>query len=138
MGDPIMRATTAELLLYAGASAAALVLDVAVLTALVERAGWPYLAAAASSFIAGGVFLYVLSVRFVFPLRRIGNPVVELPLFVALGLAGLVVNTAVMFAAVEAVHVHYLIAKAGAAACTFTTNFLLRRNLMFSRPMQSP
>ena len=138
MGDPIMRASTAELLLYAGASGAALVLDVAVLTALVERAGWPYLAAAASSFIAGGVFLYVLSVKFVFPLRRIGNPVVELPLFVALGLAGLVVNTAVMFAAVEAAHTHYLIAKAGAAACTFATNFLLRRNVMFSRPMQSP
>ena len=132
-----MRKPTLELLLYTGASAAALLIDAGLLTLLVGHLGWPYLAAAATSFVTGGVFLYVLSVNFVFRFRRIDNPVVELPLFVALGLVGLSVNIVVMFAAVETLHAHYLVAKAMAAGCTFTVNFLLRRNLMFSRLAQS-
>jgi len=132
-----VRQPTPELLLYGAASAAALLVDAGLLTALVERAGWQYLTAAVVSFAAGGVFLYFVSVTWVFRFRRIGNPALELPLFVGLGLAGLVVNIAVMFVAVETAHVHFLVAKAAAAACTFTTNFLLRRNLMFSRLVQS-
>jgi len=131
-----LRALTSELGIYAAASAAALAVDIGVLTALVSGAGWQYLPAAILSFIVGGVFLYGVCVVFVFQFRRIDNPALELPCFIGLGLAGLVVNTGVMFVIVEGVHAHYLIAKAGAAACTFTTNFLLRRRVLFtpSRP----
>jgi putative flippase GtrA len=94
------------------------------------------LTAATTSFAAGGAFLYFVSVNFVFGFRRISNRAIELPLFLALGVAGLIVNTTVMFVAVEKVHLHYLVAKVAAAGCTFTVNFLLRRNLLFSRLTQ--
>jgi putative flippase GtrA len=103
-----------------------------VLTLLVSKCGWQYLPAAIASFAAGGVFLYFVSTAFVFRIRRITNRVIELPVFLALGLVGLVVNTLVIFAAVEALHVHYLVAKGAAAGCTFTLNYVLRRSLMFS------
>jgi putative flippase GtrA len=125
--------TILELVSYAAASAAALAVDVGVLTALVSGAGWPYLAGAVASFVAGGVFLYFVSTAFVFRFRRIPKRTLELPFFLALGLVGLPVNIAVMYIAVETAHVHYLIGKCGAAVCTFGVNFALRRTLMFSR-----
>ena len=128
-----MRNSILELLSYAAASAAALAVDVCVLALLVSQAGWGYLPAACLSFTAGGVFLYFISVRFVFRFRRITSPMMELPLFVGLGVAGLVVNTAVMFVAIEGAHLHYLLAKGAAAGCTFATNYVLRRRLMFAR-----
>jgi len=128
-----MRFMTRELVTYTAASAASLGVDVGVLTLLVSRGGWQYLPAAIASFVVGGVFLYYVSTVFVFRFRRITNRVIELPVFLALGLIGLVVNTIVIFAAVEALHVHYLIAKGAAAGCTFTLNYVLRRSLMFSR-----
>ena len=131
-----MRKPALELLRYTAASAAALLVDAGVLTALVSCAGWQYMPAAVTSYITGGMFLYIVSVNLVFEFRRVGNRALELPMFLALGLVGLVVNTAVMLVAVETLHLHYLIAKAAAAGCTFTTNFLLRRNLMFARLME--
>ncbi len=122
-----------EILLYTLASGAALLVDAGILTLLVKWLGAPYLWAATASFVTGGVFLYVLSVRMVFRFRRIPNPALELPVFLALGLVGLAVNLTVMWVAVESLHVHYLVAKGSASACTFAMNFLLRRNVMFSR-----
>ncbi len=128
-----MRNSILELLSYAAASAAALAVDVGVLTLLVSLAGWQYLAAASVSFTVGGLFLYFISTRFVFRFRRITNRAVELPLFVGLGLVGLAVNALVMSVAIEGAHLHYLIAKGASAGCTFATNFLLRRRVMFAR-----
>lgn len=122
-----------EFIRYGAASGAALLVDVSVLTFLVSGAGWPYLSAAATSFIVGGVFLYFVSIKVVFQYRRVRNPALELPLFVALGLVGLAVNCAVMFVAVDTCHLNYLSAKGAAALFTFTINYLLRRNAMFSR-----
>lgn len=121
-----------ELALYLAASFAAFAVDVGLLAALVKLAGWHYLAAAAASFIAGGVFLYVLCVKYVFRFRRIQDPTLELPYFVGLGLVGLAVNTAAMYAAVELAHVYFLLAKVGAAGCTCLVNFALRRALLFA------
>ena len=128
-----MPPSISELFLYAAASAAALGVDIAVLAALVSLDGWPYLAASVVSFVAGGAFLYVLSIRYVFRFRRLPHLAIELPMFVALGTVGLGVNTAVMFAAVQGAHVQYLLAKLCAAACTFLVNFLLRRSVLFAR-----
>jgi putative flippase GtrA len=128
-----MRALILEFGGYGAASFAALALDVGLLTLLVNVAGWHYLLAAAASFVAGGLLLYVLSVMFVFRFRRIENRVLELSYFVGLGVAGFIVNMAVMYAAVEGLGMYFLIAKMCAAACTCGTNFLLRRQLLFSR-----
>ena len=121
-----------ELFAYGIAAVAALAVDVGVLLLLVKQAGWPYLLAATASFIAGGVFLYFVSITFVFRVRRITNPALELSAFVALGIAGLMINLIVISVGVELLHANYLIAKGAASGCTFGANFLLRRHLMFS------
>jgi len=128
----MLRLRFMELMTYTAASAAALALDVAVLSALVSVFHWHATSASFASFVAGGVLLYVLSVKFVFAHRRIPNPAIELPVFLALGTIGLALNFAVIYVGVDLLHFHYLFAKGCAAGCTFVTNFVLRRTVMFS------
>jgi putative flippase GtrA len=127
-----MRRFSLELLGYGLASAVALTADLAVLTSLVNWAGWHYLPASVLAFIAGAVVTYALCAAFVFRFRQIGNRALELGYFVGLGVAGLFVNSAALFIAVGAVGIGLVPAKLLAAACTFATNFTLRRHVLFS------
>ncbi len=121
-----------ELGAYGVASAMGLITDMALLALLVTQAHLHYLAAATISFVCGGVVMYVASVTRVFHFRRIGNRALELACFVALGAIGLVVNAAVIYVAVAVGEIHFMAGKLLAAGCTFGTNFLLRRRLLFS------
>ncbi len=132
-----LRSTLRELFAYGVSAVGALGVDMGVLLLLADVAHWPYLVAATASFVAGGVFLYFASVTVVFRVRRITNPALELTAFLALGVAGLVVNLVVIALAVELAHASYVVAKGASAVCTFGANFLLRRNMMFSQPRPS-
>lgn len=127
-----------ELLGYGLASGVALLADMAVLTGLVKVAHWPYLAAASLAFIAGAAVAYLLSVRFVFHHRHTVRRTVEFSSFVGLGLAGLVVNAAVLFVAVSGAGLALVPAKVLAAGATFTTNFTLRRQMLFAPARKRP
>ncbi len=116
---------------YFGASALALGLDFALLTLLVSRLGVPYLLAAAISFMSGTVVVYWISVRHLFEHRRLENWQHEFAVFTALGIDGLGVNLLVMYALVDGVGVHYLLAKVCAAGGTLSVNFLIRRWMLF-------
>jgi putative flippase GtrA len=118
---------------YGLASAVALAVDMSVLRS-VAAAGVHYEVAAALGFTAGATVAYLLSVRFVFRFRQLARPAVEFASFVALGVAGLLVNAAAMAVAVGAVGLGLTTAKLLAAGCTFATNFTLRRQLLFSPP----
>jgi putative flippase GtrA len=122
----------AEMWQYALVSALALAADMSVLYGLVRWMGWHYLPASALAFSAGATVAYGLSVRFVFRFRQLHNRSLEFGVFVALGLAGLVVNAAALSVAIEAVGLGLITAKVVAAGCTFVTNFTLRRQLLFS------
>ena len=126
-----------ELVGYAVASAVALAADIGLLTALSGGLGWHYLPASAVSFTAGGVIAYLLSVRLAFRFHNLGNRSVELVSFIALGAAGLLVNSLVMWLAVAWLGSAIIAAKLCAAVCTFTVNFLLRRQLLFTAPATS-
>jgi putative flippase GtrA len=117
---------------YALASAAALAVDTSVLYALVQGVGWNYIPASVAAFSAGAVVAYLLSVRFVFPMRKLHNPYVEFISFLTLGLAGVLVNVVALRVAIGAVGLGLVTAKMLAACCTFATNFTLRRQLLFS------
>jgi putative flippase GtrA len=120
-----------ELLGYGLASIAALGADMLVLTTLVNHAGLNYLPASALAFMTGATIAYALSVRFVFRSRRLRNRGLEFGYFVGLGLAGLLVNSAVLFVAVGVAGASLVASKLLAAACTFATNFAARRQLLF-------
>ena len=118
---------------YVAASAAAFLLDVGLLFVQVSWLGIPYLAAAAIAFVAGTIFVYWASVRHIFEFRRLDDARLEFGFFLVVGVIGLAVNLAAMYAIVDGVGVHYLLAKIGAAGLTFGVNFGLRRLFLFSR-----
>jgi len=132
MPRPALTLVLRQLLGYGGASVIALAMDVSLLELLVQACGWHYIPAAITAFISGGIVAYILSVRFVFEQHRVRNRALELVLFLALGFAGVAVNTLVLSLAIEIAGIGLLAAKFCAAACTFATNFALRRNLLFA------
>jgi putative flippase GtrA len=110
--------------------------DVGLLALFVSAFHFHYLWAASASFIAGGVVLYALSVWAVFQHRRVTNHAFELSFFVALGVVGLFINAGVVWLAVEQLDQHVMFGKLLATGCTFSVNFMLRRQLLF-RPLAS-
>lgn len=122
---------------YLGVSALALGVDMGVLILLVERVSMPPLLAACISYSAGLLACYALSVSFVFTHRRIRQRPLEFASFAALGALGFLVNAAVMALGIR-LGLHFLLAKSTAALCTFTANFLARRQLLFSAPNVLP
>jgi putative flippase GtrA len=121
---------------YTAVSGCALVVDIGMLWILVHYFFWWYLAAAGTSYLAGLVVGYVLSIRMVFRYRRLKNPRVEFVSFAAIGAIGLALNATIIAFAVGCLGLHYLVAKCGAATFTFTWGFLARRQLLFvPRPL---
>ncbi len=129
-----MRNLLIEVSKYGLVSALALALDTSILYVFVNFVGWHYLAASVLAFSAGATVAYLLSVRFVFRFRHLRSPSMEFASFVALGLAGLLVNAATLFVAINAAGVGLMTAKVLAAGCTFATNFTLRRQFLFVPP----
>lgn len=123
-----------ELVAYGLVSVAALIADILILRSLVFTAGWNYLPASIVSFLSGAVIAYVLSVRFVFRRRRTTNHIVGFSIFLALGGVGLLINTIVMWLAVGLANRELMSAKLLSCVCTFCSNFILRRSLLFSTP----
>lgn len=115
---------------YAAASAVAFAVDLGVL--LFAAKYMHYLVAASLSFLLGGLVAYALSVRFVFRHRRVDNRHLEATAFLALGLAGLVVNGVVIHFAVGRWALPLALAKVMAGVGTFVSNFVLRRWALFS------
>ena len=117
---------------YLAASSCALLVDMSILWWLVHVAHLGYEVAAAASFLSGAVVAYQLSVRIAFRHRRLRDRRAEFASFIAIGAAGLAVNAAVMFVAVTGLGLSLMPAKCVAAVFTFSCNFLLRRQLLFT------
>jgi len=120
-----------EILGYGLASAVALGVDAGLLYALTAYAGWHYIPASATSFVAGAAVAYVLSIKFVFHDHRLHSRGAEFSSFVLLGLVGLAVNTLILRIAHGGLGMPLLLAKGLSAGCTFLTNFVLRRQFLF-------
>jgi putative flippase GtrA len=132
-----MRFSLREFLAYSAASGVALAADLSLMAVLVKVFDVNYMLAAGSTFVAGSVVLYVLSVSHVFRFRRVENRTTEFSVFVGLGLIGLAAHLVAMYAAVDLGHVPVFVGKLMAACCSFCTNFLLRRTFLFA-PAQQP
>ena len=119
--------------MYSIGAALAFAADVLVLWTLVEFLRVHYLAAAGTGFISGTAVLYAFAVRYAFTFRRVADARREFGVFAAVGLMGIVLNLAIIYGAVEIMHLHYLMAKIAASAVTFVANFGLRRALLFTQ-----
>ncbi len=118
---------------YVAASAAALALDFGTYSGLIRLAGVHYLVAGAIGFSLGLGLVYVLSTRWVFAFRRVDDRRAEFAVFAGLGVAGLALNQAILYAAVEWLRLGYEMAKAVAAILGFGFNFGTRKLLLFTR-----
>ena len=111
--------------------------QLAALWLYVHAFGWHYLVAATVAFLVGAAVAYVLSIKYVFQFRRIDDRRAEFAGFAAIGAIGLAVNAGAMFAGVEWLGMHYLLAKVLAGGFTFALNYVLRRLALFTPPSPS-
>ncbi len=122
-----------ELVGYFLASAVALAIDVSLLAALVTVTGMHYLVAASLSFVTGAAVSYWLCINHVFEYRRLPNARMEFASFTIIGVTGLLLNTGLMYAFVQWLDLHFVLARLGAAGFTFLSNYAGRRLILFTR-----
>lgn len=126
------RTIRGEFVRYAMVGGLAFVADFAALAILVSGLGMHYLLGAFFAFMLGIWVNYRLSVRWVFSFRAIHHRGAEFTLFLIVGVITLVVSLALMVVLVDWAGMHYLWAKAVAAAFTLLANFAGRRLLLFT------
>ncbi len=120
-----------EFLRYGFASALALLMDAGSLYLITEYLGVDYLLSAAIGFMLGMVTIYVLSIRWVFTKRALDDQRKEIMLFVLIGLVGMAINEAGMYAFTEVVGFHYMLSKLFITGGVFLWNFVIRKWLLF-------
>jgi len=120
----------AEFIRYFAASAGALCVDTG-LYRLGLQAGIAYQWAALVGFCAGAVVAYVASVAWVFEARMLRHATLEFVLFVAIGVAGLLLTELLLWLQVERWGMPPFWSKAGAAGVVFIFNFAVRKTLLF-------
>ena len=129
----VLRGVLGESTRYVTASAAALAVDFSVYAGLVRLVSVDYLIAATVGFSLGLATIYLLSVRWVFGVRRLADARLEFAVFASIGLAGMALNQLVIYAGVEAWALSYESAKLVSAGVVFCFNFALRKLLLFTR-----
>lgn len=119
----------AQFVRYGGAGAIGTAAHFAVLAALVQLAGAGPVGASTVGAIVGAIINYALNYRFTFGSRRAHH--VALPRFCAIAAAGVVLNAAVLSAALAFVRPHYLVAQVAATVAVLVAGFLANRKWTF-------
>jgi putative flippase GtrA len=128
---PRARGLRVQLLRAVPVSLVSFALDFGTLAFLTEVAHLYYLLSAAVAFLAGTTLTWVLSVKWVFLVRRARSRAMEYGLFVFVGVIGLGLNEAFLWAFTERLGLYYLLAKVCASTLVFSWNFGMRRALLF-------
>ncbi len=120
-----------EFLRHTAASVLALLLDCLVMAGLIHALTWAALPASACGFLAGMVLAYVLSVGWVYRghQHRVGWR--GWCAFSVIGLAALAINSSLVWLGTSALGMAWPMAKAIAAAGSFSFNHLARRATLF-------
>lgn len=111
----------------------AFVVDYGLLYVLTEWAGFYYLVSASISFLAGLVVNYLLSTGWIFKKSKMDNKVGEFVIFSIIGVIGLGLNSLLLYAFTDRVHIHYMISKLLSAALVMLWNFFARKIILFTK-----
>ncbi|MBO9514406.1 MAG: GtrA family protein [Variovorax sp.] len=118
---------------YFAASVLALAADVGGFSFAMRILEWTWPVAATLGFLLGACVAYAMSVAWVFKKRALrDHPLVELIVFVAIGVLGLGVTQVVLWAGIEHLGLPAEAAKMVAAGCTFASNYAARKAVLFS------
>ncbi|WP_329850185.1 GtrA family protein [Stenotrophomonas pavanii] len=115
---------------YLLASAAALLADLGMFF-LLAYMGWGWYIAATAGFLVGSIAAYIISVRWVFAARSFRSRSAELATFLLIGCLGLLVVQCVMWLCIEWFGVRGGTARVVAVGFSFTSNFVLRKLILF-------
>jgi putative flippase GtrA len=105
--------------------------DLGILVLLTEVARIHYLVSAAFSFLLGTTVSYALSILWVFEVRSFASRWWEYAVFVMVGVVGLGLNEALLWAFTESLGIYYIASKLIAASLVFFWNFGARRWILF-------
>lgn len=104
----------------------AFLIDYAVLYMLTEWIGIYYLISSIISFCVSMVFNYILSIKWVFSVKR-KQTIKEIIIFWILSIIGLLINQLVMYISVDHLNIYYMIAKLIATFIVMIWNFVTRK-----------
>jgi putative flippase GtrA len=120
-----------QFLKFALAGTAATLTTYAVLIFLVEGWNWGAVLASIAAYLVGAGVNYLLNYRFTFASTQLHR--VAVPRFLAVMAVGLVLNTGIMYYAVNRLNIHYLLAQLMAVAVVLVWSFTLSRLWAFAR-----
>ena len=124
---------TTSFIKYLVAGGMGFVIDYSALAICFELLEWHYLLSSAIGFIAGLVFVYISSNKWVFEHRRMGNKAVaEFIIFSVIGLIGLGGTVFFMWLFVDICGIYPLISKFATTAIVLMWNYGTRKMILYS------
>jgi len=129
----VYHASRTEFTRYFWAGSLTFLVDFLILLLLTEVGGVNYLWANLVAVSVGIVMSYLLSVKWIFLDRRYNRVVFELPIFVLICAAGIILNETLLWASVEFGNIHYLVAKVVVTIAIFSINFFVKKIVLFRR-----
>lgn len=126
-------ASRTEFRRYFWAGSLTFLVDFLILIVLTELVGVNYLWSNLAAVCVGMLMGYLLCINWVFKNRRYTRVVQELPVFVLICTAGILLNETLLWACVEFGRTHYLAAKVIVTLAVFVFNFCLKKMILFCR-----
>lgn len=120
-----------QLFRYFVVSGLSLVIDFCTLFLFTDLLRIHYLASSVLSYSIGLLINYYISVNWVFASRTYGDRRKEFTIFAAIGIAGLGINTLVMWVCTGLFSLYYLAARVISAAIGYTWKYVARRLILF-------
>lgn len=111
----------------------AFVLDFALLWVFTDLMGINYLISNCLSFSISVIYNYILSIFWVFDVKKDRNKSTEFVVFIILSVIGLGINQLIYWVCVQFMGIHYLISKIGATAVVMVYNFITRKIFLEKR-----
>lgn len=124
-----------QIMRFALVGGLAFVIDFGLLLLLTEKVGLNYLTSATISFIVSVIVNYLLSIAWVFTAHKHTKKtktksVIQLVIFIALSVCGLLINNGIMYFSVEVLAISYIIGKLVATFVVMVFNFITRKILL--------
>jgi putative flippase GtrA len=117
---------------FAAVGAVGTAAQFAILILLVQSIGWPPALATTAGFLVGAAVNYGLNYHLTFQSRA--HHAVAVPRFLAIALASMLLNVAIVWALVHWQTLHYLLGQVVATTVVLAVNFVANRALTFGPP----
>lgn len=122
-----MKKLISQILKFGVVGGIAFVIDYSLLFMLTEFLHIHYLVSGMVSFSASVIFNYILSIIWVFEVKKKRDEKKEFVVFIVLSIIGLGINQLIMWVLVDGLKLYYMLAKVAATAIVMVYNFITRK-----------